>query len=78
MCSCSFFFFAASHSHLGGASISPFSHRRYKIFMFFFQRDWSPLVLNSRSSSFCVIHVNVDIEIKSKGRIGFCCCWFYP
>ena len=45
-------------------------------FLFFFQRDWFPLVLNSRSSSFCVIHVNVDIEIKSKGRIGFCCCWF--
>ena len=25
------------------ASIFPFSHRRYKILMFFFQRNWSPL-----------------------------------
>ena len=41
-------------------SISPFSHRRR---MFFFQRNWSPLFFISRSSSFSVIHVNVDIEI---------------
>ena len=27
------------------ASISPFSHRRYKIFLVFFQRNWSPLSL---------------------------------
>ena len=59
------------------ASIFPFSHHRYKFFMFFFQRNWSPLVFISRSSSFPVIHVNVDIEIKSKERIGFCCCCFY-
>ena len=56
---------------LVAASISPFSHRRYKIFMFFFQRKWSPLVFISRFSSFPVIHVNVDIKIKSKERIGF-------
>ena len=62
---------------LVAASISPFSHRRYKIFMFFFEQNWSPLVLISCSSSFSVIHVNVDIEVKSKERIGFCCCWFY-
>ena len=45
--------------------------------MFFFQRNWSPLVFVSRFSSFSVIHVNVDIEIKSKERIGCCCCCFY-
>ena len=28
---------------LMAASIFPFSHRRYKILMFFFQRNWSPL-----------------------------------
>ena len=50
---------------------SPFSQRCYKIFMFFFQRNWSPLFFISRSSSFSVIHVNVDIKIKWEGRIGF-------
>ena len=56
---------------LVAASISPFSHRRYKIFMSFFQQNWSPLFFIARSSSFCVIHVNVHIKIKSKERIGF-------
>ena len=28
---------------LMAASISPFPHRRYKILMFFFRRNWSPL-----------------------------------
>ena len=50
---------------------SPFSHHCYKIFMFFFQRNWSPLFFISRSSSFSVIHVNVDIKIKWEERIGF-------
>ena len=36
-----------------------------------FQRNWSPLFFISRSSSFFVIHVNVDIKSKSKERIGF-------
>ena len=35
------------------ASISPFSHSRYKIFLFFFQRNWSSLVFISRSSFLC-------------------------
>ena len=47
------------------------SHRHYKIFMFFFQRNFSPLFFVSHSSSFSVIHVNVDIKIKSKERVGF-------
>ena len=46
-------------------------------FLFFFRRNWSPLVVISRCSSLSVIHVNVDIGIKSKERIGFFCCWFY-
>ena len=48
-----------------------FSHHRYKIFMFFFQQNWSPLFFICHSSSFSVIHANVDIKIKSKERIGF-------
>ena len=71
MCSCSLFFFAAAYFTLVAASISPFSHHRYKIFKFFFQRNWSLLFFISRSSSFSFIQVNVDIKIKSKKRIGF-------
>ena len=56
--------------NLVAASISPFSHGRYNFFLFFFQRNWSPLFFISRSSSFSVTHVNVDIGIKSKERIG--------
>ena len=36
-------------STLVAASISPFSHHRLK-FLFFFQRNWSPLVFISRST----------------------------
>ena len=39
--------------------------------MLFFQQNSSPFFLTSRFSSFSVIHVNVDIKIKSKERIGF-------
>ena len=39
--------------------------------MFFFQRIRSSFFFTSRSSSFSVIQVNVDIKIKSKERIGF-------
>ena len=46
--------------------------------MSFFQRNWSPLFFYlSPSSSFSLIHVNVDVESKSKERIGFCCRCFY-
>ena len=40
-----------------------FSHRRYdEIFMFFFQRNSSPLFSITSSSSFSVIHVSVNIQ----------------
>ena len=61
---------------LVAASIN--SHRRYKMFIFSFQRNMCPLFVClfvcffiSRFSSFSVIRVNVDIKIKSKERIGF-------
>ena len=53
------------------ASISPFS------FFVFLSTKLVSFGFISRSSSFSVIHVNVDIEIKSKERVGFCCCCFY-
>ena len=70
MCSCLLFFFFSCRS------FSPWwplafliSHRRYKIFMFFFQRNNSPLCFISRFCS--VTHVYVDIKIKSKEISGF-------
>ena len=62
------FFFTAAHFHLAmAASISHLSHRRYEIVMFSFQRNSPPLFSITRSSSFSVIHVSVDIE-KDSGR----------
>ena len=61
-------FFTAAHFHLAmAASISHLSHRRYEIVMFSFQRNPSPLFSITRSSSFSVILVSVDIE-KDSGR----------
>ena len=41
-----FAFSASAHFHLGGRSHFSFSHRRYKILMFFFQRHSSPLFVS--------------------------------
>ena len=62
------FFFAAAHFHLGGTQHFPFSHRRYKIFMFFFQRNWSPFGFFSRSSSFSVIQT---LKLSPKKESAF-------
>ena len=45
--------------------------------MLFFQRNWYTLFCISGSSSFSVIHVNVDIKIKSKERIGVVVVGFF-
>ena len=71
------FFFAAAHFHLGGRQHFSFSHHRYKIFTFFFQRTWSPLFFISPSSSFSFIRVNVDIKIQWKEIIGFVVVVFF-
>ena len=61
MCSCSLFL-TATHFHLGGRYQLSFSHHHYKISMFFFQQNWSPLFLISHSSSFSVIQVKVHLQ----------------
>ena len=71
LCSCSLCFFTAAHFHFGSRQHFSCSYRRYIIFMIFFQRNWSPLLFISRSSSFPVIQVNVDIKIQWKERLGF-------
>ena len=73
MCSCSLFC-AATHFHtLVAASISHFLTAAIKLSRYSSNAiGFLPLFFISRSSSFSVIHVNVDIEInKSKERIGF-------
>ena len=69
------FFFAATHLHLGGLSLFSFSHRRQKIFMILFQRNWSPLFFFfiSRPTSFFVIQVKVVIKIKPRKRKNLLC-----
>ena len=62
-------FIAAAYFHLGGRLHFSFSHRRDKIFMFFFLL--LPCFFIPRSSSFSVIHVSVDIKIESKERTSF-------
>ena len=63
-------FFTAAHFHLADLQHFSFSHRRYKIFMFFFQRKSSLLYLITCCSSFSVIHVSVDIKNNfEKGRL---------
>ena len=52
------------------------SHRSYEILMFFFQRNSSLLFLITRSSSFYVIHVKVDIKNNVEKRLVF--FYFFP
>ena len=47
------------------ASISHLSDRRYKIFMFFFQRNSSPLFSVTRSSSFWISVIQGSVDIKN-------------
>ena len=55
--------------HLTGRQHFSFSHRHYIIFILFFQRNSSSLFFISRSSSFSVIHVSVDIiKIQSEKK----------
>ena len=55
------FYFTTAHFLLAGRWHFSFSHCRYEIFRFFFQRNSSPLFSITRSSSFSVIHVSVNI-----------------
>ena len=64
------FFFTAAHFHLGGRQHFSYSQHCHKIFMF--PTKLVPFVFYlSVSSPFSVIHVNVDIKIKSKKRMAF-------
>ena len=63
---CMCFFFHSAHFHLSSCWHFSFSHPHYKIFMFFFQQNLSPLLFISCSCSFSVIHVSVDIKIELK------------
>ena len=53
-----------------------FSHRRYKIFMLFFQQNSSPLFFISRSSSLSVQPRQVQRLKLSRKRTRLCCCFF--
>ena len=57
LCSCSLLFFTAAHFHLAGRQHFSFSHRRFE-FPCFSSYEFSI----TRSSSFSVIHVSVNIK----------------
>ena len=65
------FLFAATHFHLGAASISHFLTATVKFSHYSYDEIGLLCFLISRSSSFSVIHINVDIETKWKERIDF-------
>ena len=70
LCSCSIFFLALdlAHFHLAGSQHFSFFDRRYKIFMFFFQRNSSSFVYFSFALTFSrsFIHVSEDKNLVNK------------
>ena len=66
LCSCSLLFFTAPHFHLAGRSFLPLAFLIVSppvwIFMFFFLQNSSLLFSITRSSSFSVIHVSINIK----------------
>ena len=52
--------------HLAGRQYFSFSHCRYEIVMFFFQRNSSPLFSITHFSFFSVIHLSVAVMLKRR------------
>ena len=59
------FFFTAAHFSLAGCQHLSFSHCHYKIFILL-PAKFVSVAFFSRTCSFSVIHVTVDIKIQSK------------
>ena len=72
-----YFYFTTAHFLLAGRWHFSFSHCRYEIFRFFFQRNSSPLFSITRSSSFSVIHVSVNItnNVEKDTTLFFFSLW---
>ena len=70
MSSCSLYFFTTAHFHLGG---------RFKILMFFLQRNSSLLVFLplALALSRYARHVSLDIKILWVKRDSLCCCFLF-
>ena len=71
LCSCSLLFFTAAHFHLAGYSLqaASISHRRFEF------PCSSPLFSITRSSSFSVIRVSVNIKHNAKKETTLFCCF---
>ena len=72
-----FYFSHTAHFHLDGRWHFLFSHRCYEIFMFFFQGNSSPLFSITRSSSFYVINVSVNVKniVQKNSIFTLMCLW---
>ena len=72
-----FYFSHTAHFHLDGRWHFLFSYRCYESFMFFFQGNSSPLFLITRSSSFYVINVSVNVKniVQKNSIFTLMCLW---
>ena len=72
-----FYFSHTAHFHLAGRCNFLFSHRCYEIFMFLFQGNSSPLFSITRSSSFYVINVSVNVKniVQKNSVFTLMCLW---
>ena len=77
MYSCSFFLFG-THFHLGGGQHVSFSQRLYKIFLFSFQRNSSPLYFIFRFSFFFCYPTQCRHQdlVQKKKNTPICCRFF--
>ena len=67
MWSCSLFF-AAALFYLGVRQHFSFSHSRYKIFMLFFKRNWSPLFFLSLALAFSLLSTPIQTVKLSRKK----------
>ena len=72
-----FYFFHTAHFLLAGRCNFLFSHRCYEIFMLLFQENSSPLFSITRSSSFYVINVSVNVKniVQKNSIFTLMCLW---
>ena len=75
-------FFTAAHFHLGGRWHFSFSHRRYKIFMFFFQQikrkieNWFPCLFFFFFLYLAFPRLCGNLNLVGRKTRLCCCCFF--
>ena len=73
MCSCSFFSSLPLIFTLVAAASIFFSHRHYKMFTFFFLRNWSPLFLSLALALFLLTTLMQTLKFIQQRQTRLCC-----